>query len=110
MRQAEFIVVPSNVYENFPMTIAEAFCNGTPVIVSRMGAMAEIVQDGATGLHFNPYDPYDLAAKVGWAADHPREMRQMGKRARRLYEERYSPEANFVRLRTIYAQAIECFS
>jgi glycosyltransferase involved in cell wall biosynthesis len=106
MRRAGFLVVPSNVYENFPMTIAEAFCNGAPVITSRMGAMAEIVEDGVTGLHFNPGDAGDLAAKVCWAAENPAEMYQMGRNARRLYEERYSPDANFARLSAIYTEAI----
>lgn len=109
MRRTAFVVVPSNVYENFPMTIAEAFCNGAPVIASRMGAMAEIVDDGVTGLHFNPGDARDLAARVRWAVDHPAEMQQMGENARRRYEEKYSPDANFGQLRAIYAQAIQRF-
>lgn len=109
MRRSAFVVVPSRVYENFPITIAESFCNGTPVITSRMGAMAEIVQDAVSGLHFNPGDARDLAAKVCWAAEHPAEMRQMGRNARELYEQKYSPEANFQRLHAIYSDAIDSF-
>jgi glycosyltransferase involved in cell wall biosynthesis len=109
MRRAAFIVVPSSVYENFPMTIAEAFCNGAPVVTSRMGAMAELVQDGVTGLHFNPGDARDLADKVSWAAEHPTEMYQMGRNARRLYEEKYTPDANLHRLRAIYSEVVDFF-
>ena len=54
LNQAMFMVMPSEWYEGFPMTIREAFASGKPVIASRMGAMAEIVSDGKTGLLFEP--------------------------------------------------------
>lgn len=53
-----------------------------PVIDSRLGAMAEIVEDGRTGLHFEPGNPEDLAAKVEWAWIHTKEMQGMGREAR----------------------------
>ncbi len=107
MARAAFLVFPSEWYEGFPMTIAEAFCQGLPVIASRLGAMVEIVEDGHTGLHFTPGDAADLAAKVRWAESHPEEMRRMGANARRIYEEKFTPEANYPQLTTIYEQAIE---
>jgi glycosyltransferase involved in cell wall biosynthesis len=58
------VVVPSVWYENSPNTILEAFAHHTPVIVSALGGMAELVQDGVNGLHFAPRDPSDLAAKL----------------------------------------------
>jgi glycosyltransferase involved in cell wall biosynthesis len=107
MARACFLVVPSEVYENFPMVIAEAFCQGLPVIASRIGALAEIVEDGATGLLFSPGDADDLASKVRWAHQHPEAVRRMGANARRTYEERYSPKVNFAQLAKIYQAAIE---
>jgi glycosyltransferase involved in cell wall biosynthesis len=106
MRRAAFVVAPSRVQENFPMAIAEAFCNGAPVIASRLGAMAELVQDGETGLHFNPADAIDLRAKVRWALDHPAEMSRMGRNARQVYEQKYNPRRNLLQLLSIYRQAI----
>ena len=107
MRTARALVFPSEWYEGFPMTICEAFACGTPVIGSRLGAMAEIINDGQTGLLFTPGDADDLAAKVRWAWEHPEEMRRMGEAARREYEEKYTPERNFEMLMDIYHQAIE---
>src|SRR5262249_37196696 len=52
LRDARFLLFPSEWYEGFPMTLAESFACGTPVICSRLGAMQEIVADGRTGLHF----------------------------------------------------------
>jgi glycosyltransferase involved in cell wall biosynthesis len=107
MALAAFLVVPSQVYENFPMVIPEAFCQRLPVVASRIGALAEIVEEGATGLLFSPDDPDDLAAKVRWAYLHPEAMRTMGANARKAYEEKYSPAVSFRQLGKIYRAAIE---
>jgi glycosyltransferase involved in cell wall biosynthesis len=106
MRGARFLVFPSVCFENFPLAIAEAFACGLPVIASRLGAMAGIVEDNRTGLHFTPGDPQDLAAKIGWAWSHPEEMRAMGQAARAEYEAKYTAERNYQQLMSIYSRAI----
>jgi glycosyltransferase involved in cell wall biosynthesis len=106
MRGARFLVLPSLTYENFPLTVAEAFACGVPVIASRLGSLAEIVTDGLNGLHFSPGDPEDLAAKVGWAWKNPRELSAMGRAGRHEFEEKCTPAANYKRLMQIYSQAI----
>ena len=106
MGQAAFLILPAEVYESFPMVIVEAFSQGLPVIASRIGALAEIVEDGHTGLLFSFGDADDLARKVRWAGQHPEVLRRMGAEARRIYEERYSPSVNFRQLVGIYQEAI----
>jgi len=101
------LIFPSRWYEGFPMTIAEAYACGTPVIASRLGAMAEIIDDGRTGLHFTPGDADDLARKVEWAWTHPNEMRDMGRNARSEYETKYTAERNYTMLVDVYQQAIQ---
>ena len=106
MKGARLIVFPSEWYEGFPVTIAEAFACGVPVIASRLGAMAEIIEDKRTGLHFDPGNPEDLAAKVEWAWNHPKEMQEMGYQARKEYEAKYTAERNYKLLMEIYEKAI----
>lgn len=106
MGNAEYIVIPSICYENFPCTIIEAFSLGLPVIASRLGAMAEIIEDHQTGLLFNPGDKKDLFDKIKWAGDHHDEMLIMGKNARKTYEEKYSSVTNYDQLLEIYSDAI----
>lgn len=106
MRQAQFLVMPSEYIEGFPMVIVEAFANGLPVIASRLGTMAEIIEDGVTGLLFTVGDPDDLAAKVAWAIAHGDRMAEMGSAARRVYETLYSEETNYKSLLTIYRDTI----
>jgi len=102
MSRAAVLVVPSIWYENFPRTIVEAFACGLPVIASRIGALAEIVRDGETGLLFEPGNPHDLADKMGWALAHPEQMAAMGRNARAQYEAEFSAEVNYRRLMEIY--------
>jgi glycosyltransferase involved in cell wall biosynthesis len=60
----DVLVVPSIWYENSPLTIQEAMLAGVPVITSDLGGMAELVQDGVSGLTFRPRDPADLRKKM----------------------------------------------
>ena len=106
MRRAAFLVMPSECYEGFPMVLAEAFSQGLPVITTRLGSMAEIVEDNVTGLLFEAGNAADLTAKVRWAMEHPIEMQQMGRSARSVYVEKYTPEENYRQLMEIYQLAV----
>lgn len=106
MLSAIALVLPSIWYENFPRTLVEAFSCGLPAIASRIGALAEIVEDGVTGLLFEPGDPVDLREKVNWALAHPERMAEMGANARIVYQQLYAPERNCRRLIEIYSAAI----
>jgi len=107
INKARLLVFASEWYENFPVTLAEAFACSTPVICSRLGVMEEIVADGQTGIHFSPGDPEDLARKVEWAWTHPQEMRAMGASGRKEYEAKYTAEKNYPILMNIYQRALQ---
>ena len=106
MREASYLLVPSICYENFPLTVVEAYANGLPVIASRLGAMAELVRDGATGLLFEAGNADDLAAKMAWAEEHPENVTRMGRAARHEYESKYTPDRNYEALMGIYGAAM----
>ena len=105
VQNSRFLVFASQMYEVFPMVIAEAYASGIPVIASRLGAMIELIRDGETGLLFNPGDANDLAVKVRWLWDHPEEAVRMGQNARREYQQKYTPERNYQQLIEIYERA-----
>jgi glycosyltransferase involved in cell wall biosynthesis len=106
VKGARFVLAPSLWYEGFPMVIAEALACGTPVICSRLGAMQEIIADRVTGLHFTPGDAEDLAQKAAWAWNHPFEVSEMGRAARREYEKKYTADRNYELLMGIYHQTL----
>jgi len=106
IKGARFLVWPSlGYYETFGLVAIEAFSCGVPVIASGVGAMAEVVSHGRTGLHFAPGDAMDLTAKVKWAWTHPDEMEVMGHNARGEYEKKYTRGPNYCQLIEIYKEA-----
>ncbi|MGC4049641.1 MAG: glycosyltransferase family 4 protein [Paludibaculum sp.] len=106
MRDAYCLIVPSLWYEGFPMVIIEAFAAGLPVLVSGHGSLAEIVEDGSTGLHFRPGDSDDLAAKVGRLVSSPLDAQRMGHAARAEFESKYTADSNYRMLEEIYGEAL----
>ena len=70
-RSLDVLVVPSLWYENSPLVILEAQAARTPVVVSDLGGMAEMVEPGRTGFRFprgNPTRPSRPAARAGGRA------------------------------------------
>jgi glycosyltransferase involved in cell wall biosynthesis len=102
LRRATAMVLPSVWYEGFPVSVLEAFATGTPVIASRIGSLAELIDDGVTGLLVTPGDPQDLADRLRWAVDHPHEMRKIGSGARQVYETTYRGPAHLAALLDTY--------
>jgi glycosyltransferase involved in cell wall biosynthesis len=71
MRDVDWVVLPSRWWENSPLVVQEAFTHGRPVICSGIGGLAEKVQDGVNGLHFNVGDPGSLASVIERAVTEP---------------------------------------
>ena len=106
MASATALVLPSICYDSFPRTLVEAFACALPVIASRLGPLADLVEEGVTGLLFNPADALDLAKKMQWAQAHPERMAEMGRNARAKYEAEFSADINYTQLIAIYQDAI----
>ena len=98
MRGASYLVLPSLCYELQPRPLVEAFANGLPVIASRIGRLAEIVEPGRNGLLFEPGSARDLARRLAWAEAFPEKMRQMGDCAKADYEARFLADWSYQRL------------
>jgi glycosyltransferase involved in cell wall biosynthesis len=103
--EARCLVLPSQCYESFGRVGIEAFAKGTPVLASRLGSMAEVVDQGRTGLYFEAGDADDLAAKVRRLLAEPDELKRMRQAARQEYEAKYTAEANYRSLLAISERA-----
>jgi glycosyltransferase involved in cell wall biosynthesis len=101
-----FLVFPSNCYETFGLSIAEAFAKSTPVIASRLGAMEELVTHGQTGLHFAPGDAADLADRILQLWEAPELREHLRVQARREFENHYTADRNYQALMAIYADVL----
>ena len=99
---ARFLIFPSVWYETFGRTLIESFACGKPVVASRLGAAAEIVDDGRTGFLFEPGSPDDLAAKAKILIGNPSLAEELGRNARAQFEAKYTAEKNYEQLMSIY--------
>jgi glycosyltransferase involved in cell wall biosynthesis len=106
MRQAQMLVLPSICYENFPRTLAEAFGCGLPVVASRLGAMAHLIDHDRNGFLFDAGNANALATAMDSLASDPQRCSEMGLTARQTYEESLTPEINYKMLMQIYEDAL----
>jgi glycosyltransferase involved in cell wall biosynthesis len=106
MGEAAFLIFPSKWYETFGRVAVEAFAKGTPVVAADIGAIAELVQDGCTGLLFDPGNSVDLAAKVSWLATNSSKLAEMRKAARAEFETKFTASVNYQKLMQIYDLAM----
>lgn len=106
MQKAHFLILPSECYEGFPLVIAEAFASGLPVIATELGSMAEIVDEGESGLKFAPGSEEQLLNQVKKLTRSMNLLNSMSARARRIYEEKYTPKINAEQLLDIYKRAL----
>ena len=61
---ARAVVMPSEWYENAPLSLLEAFARGKPVIGSRIGGIPEMIDEGVNGYLFEPGDVAGLMEKL----------------------------------------------
>lgn len=104
--KAKMLVLPSECYETFGMVVIEAFAQGTPVAVSKIGALPSIVREGVTGVTFPPADPAGLLASVRQAWSDDGLLARMGAAARKEFEDRYTEESNYRQLMEIYEKVL----
>jgi glycosyltransferase involved in cell wall biosynthesis len=107
IESALFQVIPSECYEGFPMVVLEAYALGVPIIASRIGSLEEVVLEGKTGLTFIPADDVDLAEKVHYLIENDSLRAKMKENARLLFNKKYTAEANYKMLHSIYEQVIQ---
>jgi glycosyltransferase involved in cell wall biosynthesis len=74
LERTDLLVVPSVWYENSPLIILEALITRTPLLVSDLGGMAELVVHGEHGYRFRVGDPEDLAARLADLIREPERM------------------------------------
>lgn len=103
---AAFVVVPSEWYENCPMSVLEAMAHGKPVIGSRIGGIPEQIEDGKTGFLFEKGNIVDLAEKMSRLIGSPALRYRMGQAARKKLEKEYSVTEHNRQLLQIYYELL----
>ena len=89
------LVLPTQWYEGFPMSIVEAFSVGTPVICSDLGNAGSVVEEGITGYKFTA----DLVDEIIQAV---KRCHGLCSQTKKVYKDNYSVEKNYELISSIY--------
>lgn len=93
--KSKALVLPTQCYEGFPMSIVEAFSVGTPVLCSDLGNAGSIVEAGITGWKFR-------ASAVDEIIQTVKKHYTLCNQTKKIYQEKYSAEKNYELLISIY--------
>lgn len=103
--RARAVIMSSQCYEAFAMTIAEAYSYGVPVIAGDVGNLRNMVEEGITGIRFTYDSPEDLVKKV--QQYNVMDIETLKANAKAFYEHRLRPEDNYRILEKIYLDILE---
>ncbi|MFD5463677.1 glycosyltransferase [Kitasatospora sp. NPDC127059] len=104
--RAVAVVAPSTWLEAFGLVVVEAMAAGVPAVAAGHGAFVELVEDGVTGLLHRPGEAASLASCLRRITAEPEHNRELGRAARRRYEQGFSPAVGLERLVEGYRGAI----
>jgi glycosyltransferase involved in cell wall biosynthesis len=100
--RCRIVVAPSVCFEAFGLIVAEAMLQARAVVASRIGGLPEVVDDGKTGLLFEPANAADMAEKVRYLWRRPVLCEKMGLAGLEKARREYSPETYYDRLMSVY--------
>jgi len=100
--ESSFIVIPSEWYENCPMSILESFAMGKPVIGARIGGIPEMIQELTDGITFESGNADDLAEKMRVLWNDPCLRKIMGKNGRDKVASQYTPDKHYEQIMSVY--------
>jgi glycosyltransferase involved in cell wall biosynthesis len=105
VRSARAVVLPSQWYENAPMSLLEAYALGKPVIGSHIGGIPELIRDGETGLTFASGNAESLAAALRKMTDRSdQDVEHMGRMGRHWVESEFTADNYRRRILEIYQE------
>ncbi len=97
---AKALILPTQWYEGFPMTILEAYSVGTSVIGSDIGNVGDLIEEGLTGYKFKSDSASSLVGVIQGCDFNICES------VKRVYEDQYSSEHNISQLEAIYDRVV----
>lgn len=105
VREARAIVLPSEWYENAPMSVLEAYACGKPVIGARIGGIPEMVKPGETGMLFESGKVGELAVLLRQFADMPDSaVAEMARAARQYVSTAFTRQRYLNDMLALYAE------
>jgi glycosyltransferase involved in cell wall biosynthesis len=105
LRRASLFVLPSRT-EGISLTLLEAMASGLPVVATRVGGNAEVIDDGRTGWLVPAGDARQLADAIGRLWRNPDEARQFGQAGRRRVEDYFDVDLMVGQYEELYQEVL----
>ena len=86
---ASMLLVPSQAYESFGLTIIEAMALGVPAVTTDVGGMPEVMGDSNAGYVCSRKDPIEFSAAIKKILDDPLIASKLGSTGRMAFENRF---------------------
>lgn len=102
IRRAACVVVPSEWYENCPISVLEALACGTAVVASSIGGLPELVCEGKSGFLFEPGSENQLTSAMNKYIQYPELAVEHGAAARLIARKYFDAEVHYRKLKDIY--------
>ncbi|QHT70545.1 glycosyltransferase [Rhodocytophaga rosea] len=96
------IFITTSIEDNLPNTVLESLACGTPVVGFRIGGIPDMVIEGETGLLASPKNISELAERMQWLLKNAKERNEMGKKGRKLVEEKFTISTQADQYRNLY--------
>lgn len=107
IKKTSFVVVPSECYENNPMSIVESFALGKPVIGSNLGGIIELIDEGKNGFRFEPENQNKLIELVEKCSNiESKEYNNLSEQAYRFAEGNFTSKIYYNALIKVYEDAL----
>ena len=103
----DIALAPSVYPESFGRSVIEAQAVGVPVVASRLGALGEVIEDGATGLLVTPGDPGELAAAIGRLLEDEPLRHRLARQARQRVEDAFHLDQMVEKTLEVYRDCLE---
>jgi glycosyltransferase involved in cell wall biosynthesis len=107
LKRCQFVVLPSEWYENYPYAVIEAFSCGKSVVGSKIGGIPELVRDTERGLIFEPEDSDDLGLTIKYLLKNQDIALEMGENAKTFANKILSSEKFYEKLIQVYLSALK---
>jgi glycosyltransferase involved in cell wall biosynthesis len=105
LRSMDVFTLPS-LSEGLPLSLLEAMAAGIPTVITEVGGMPEVVQDGLTGCIVSPGNPEALASRILYLLENPAIATEMGAAAFNRVRELFSRDRMVGEYRALYQRAL----
>lgn len=107
IRNASFVILPSECYENNPLSIIEAYCFRKPVIGANIAGIPELIRNGVNGFLFDPGDKASLEQAIDLSLKvNGKEYESFSGSVSEFANLNFNPERHFLSLMKVFSDVI----